>query len=178
MNTDKEDGVERRKISLIPSYDGIGLHLAADGVISYIEPNSPAMLAGFLKDQIIVEVNGQSVRGLKNKDIATLIKANTDNLFIGVEDKSNKNNKVAKEPPRVSEAIENTIFTPGKSHTAFQEFYENIEISKPDKRLDETTISQEPESFTSKAEKQTAGIFLIFQLSESIFNIPISPQIE
>jgi predicted metalloprotease with PDZ domain len=159
MNAVIEDGIERHTISLIPNYDGIGLHLASDGIISYIEPNSPAKLAGLLKDQVIVEVNGQNVRGLKNKEIATLIKANTDNLIIGVEDKSSKNNKIAKEPPRVSEAIENTIFTPSKSQTKNQEFYENIEIVKTNKPLDETIISQEPESVVSKSEKQTAGMF-------------------
>lgn len=157
MNALKSDGVERHPISLIPNYDGIGLHLAADGIISYIEPNSPAFLAGLHKDQFIVEVNGKSVRGLKNKEIATLIKANTENLVIGVEDKSSKTNKIAKEPPRVSEAIENTIFTPS-NQTKNQEFYENIETVKTDKPLDETAISQEPETVASKSDKQTAGM--------------------
>lgn len=77
--------VNRHRIHLLPSYKGIGLHLNYDGVINYIEPSSPAELAGLRKDQKIVEVNDISVRGKTNREIAFIIKENMNDLVIGVE---------------------------------------------------------------------------------------------
>lgn len=86
----KEDGISRHRISLIPAYKGIGLHLNYNGIINYIEPLSPAEAAGLIKDQTIVEVNGVNVRGKNNREIAKIIKDHQDNLIIGVENPPEK----------------------------------------------------------------------------------------
>jgi predicted metalloprotease with PDZ domain len=77
--------VNRHRIHLLPTYKGIGLHLNYDGVINYIEPSSPAELAGLHKDQKIVEINDINVRGKTNREIASIIRENMNDLIIGVE---------------------------------------------------------------------------------------------
>ena len=69
---------------MIPEFNGLGISLAANGVINSVEPNSPAERAGLKKDNKIVEVNGIDVRNLTNKEIAKAIKENEKNLQIGV----------------------------------------------------------------------------------------------
>lgn len=106
-------------------------------------------------------MNGQNVRGLKNKEIAALIKSNTANLVIGVEDKTAKNKlKSKEEPSRIGEAVESVLLTPNAgadNRPKSQEFYENIESVKTEKPLDETTISQEPASVSSQSGKKLTG---------------------
>ena len=84
-SSSNKDNISRHQISLLPSYKGIGLHLNYDGVINYIEPMSPAAIAGLQKDQKIVEVSGINVRGKTNREIAAIIKENINDLIIGVE---------------------------------------------------------------------------------------------
>ncbi len=71
-------------LKLIPEFSGLGISLAANGVINSVEPNSPAEKAGLKKDNKIVEVNGIDVKNLSNKEIAKAIKENEKNLQIGV----------------------------------------------------------------------------------------------
>ncbi len=79
------DDLTHHRIVLIPTYQGIGLHLNYSGVINYIEPGSPAQLAGLNKNQRIVEVNNINVRGKTNREIAEIIKENIKNLTVTVE---------------------------------------------------------------------------------------------
>lgn len=72
------------RVSLLPTFKGLGISLTPNGIISAIEPNSPSDRAGLRKDNRIVEVNGIDVRDRSNKEIAKIIKENEANLVIGV----------------------------------------------------------------------------------------------
>ena len=76
-------GVIRHLVEKLPGQD-LGIGLAQNGVISSVESNSPADAAGLKKDQQIVEVSGENMRGKSNKEIAKIIKENEKNLVIGV----------------------------------------------------------------------------------------------
>jgi C-terminal processing protease CtpA/Prc len=80
----KKDEISRHDLKLIPEFNGLGISLAANGVISAVEPNSPADRAGLKKDNKIVEVNGVDVKNKSNKEIAKVIKENEKNLQVGV----------------------------------------------------------------------------------------------
>jgi membrane-associated protease RseP (regulator of RpoE activity) len=97
---------------LIPTYQGIGLHLNYSGVINYIEPGSPAQIAGLNKNQRIVEVNNINVRGKTNREIAEIIKENIKNLTVAVEPAQQ-----SKLPSTPSSPITSTDTDPEKEST-------------------------------------------------------------
>lgn len=72
------------------SYKGLGLHLAPNGLISYVETLSPADIAGLQKGQKILEINNIDVSCKSNVEIASLIKENANNLEVGVRIYNNK----------------------------------------------------------------------------------------
>ena len=80
------DGLIRYPVRIIPEFQGFGISLSpnSNGVISKIEPNSPASIAGLEVNHQIVEVNSTSVRGYTNKEIKEIIGQNKDNLVLGV----------------------------------------------------------------------------------------------
>jgi predicted metalloprotease with PDZ domain len=67
------------------TYKGLGLHLSTNGTISYIEPMSPAYVAGLKKGAKIIEINDVVVKDMQLQEIAKVIKENINNLLIGVQ---------------------------------------------------------------------------------------------
>ena len=78
-------GITQHRILPVPGAKGLGISLVQGGRISQIDPGSPSDRAGLRAGDRIVQVNGQSVSGKSNKDIARLIKENEGNLVIGVQ---------------------------------------------------------------------------------------------
>jgi C-terminal processing protease CtpA/Prc len=76
--------VQQRRVQLIPGVKSLGISLVAGGKINQIDRDSPSDRAGLRAGDKIVEVNGQSVVGKSNKEIAKLIKEHEQSLVIGV----------------------------------------------------------------------------------------------
>ncbi len=76
--------VEQHRVQMIPGVKSLGISLVQGGRISSIDAGSASDRAGLRAGDKIVEVNGQSVAGKSNKEIAKLIKENEQNLVIGV----------------------------------------------------------------------------------------------
>lgn len=57
-------------------YEGIGVQIATGNVIDEVFEDSPAKIAGILKGDIIIKVNGESVEQKTIAEVASLIKSN------------------------------------------------------------------------------------------------------
>lgn len=79
-----QNNVTFHRVVRPPGVKTLGISLMQDGKISNIDANSPSDAAGLKPGDRIVEVNGVSVKDKNMKEIAKLIKANENNLIIGV----------------------------------------------------------------------------------------------
>lgn len=136
--------VTYHKLQLIPGFKGLGISLTPSGIISFIEPNSPAERAGLRKDHKIVDVNGVDVREKSNKEIASLIKENEGNLIIGVVD-TNIDRDVKK-------VVTNKIVEPQMPSPQLRP-YENVTLVSKS----QTELNVGSQSVSSATGKQISG---------------------
>ncbi len=88
---------------------GLAISLNKNAIISSVEPDSPAEVAGLRKDQKIVQVNGKNVKNKTYKDIAKAIKEHENDLIIGVIDLAPQRDIPVEETPASSSHIEEVV---------------------------------------------------------------------
>lgn len=151
----KKKDVSYHRVSLIPTFKGLGISLTPNGIISSIEPNSPSDRAGLRKDKRIVEVNGINVRDRSNKEIATIIKEHENNLVIGVLD-THRNDGYS--PDSYGPAVASSSQIRSSSNTNLRNIVdEAIVSSKPLQSSQPLTQQQPPMSGSTTHLKSIVG---------------------
>lgn len=169
FEVDHSRNISRHRIHLLPTYKGIGLHLNYDGVINFIEPSSPAELAGLRKDQKIVEVNDRNVRGKTNREIAAIIKENISDLVIGVESTVREN--VIDSTVDISASPKLQQQTPPERDTTIKKLIEANVIIPSEEQQAQQEVTPVPQQQTPKIRPVDENIFMQSKaVSENVLN--------